>query len=336
MLPRNKADYRTLLWAALMPVVVIAQYVRPQWIWFLSPLSFYFSMAAGTMAHNHNHCPTFKNRRANQLFAYWISVFYGYPTFAWVPTHNLNHHKHVNREGDATITWRHTNRNTWYVSLSYFFVSAYYQSGPIKEYIAKAKRSNPALYREIIRQYAIWGLAGISSIVIAVAMHGWGLGLKVAALSVLGPGFFGTWTMMWFNYMQHVHTDPWSEHNHSRNFVGFWMNFLLFNNGFHGVHHENPAAHWSKLPALHAEIADQIDPSLNNRSFPWWVFRYYVLSAFVPGPALETKQLGRAPFDPPNDAGENQSIDRRAKMKERGPMIDSVEALDAGNNAQMA
>ena len=25
--------------------------------------------------------------------ATWISVFYGYPTFAWIPTHNLNHHK---------------------------------------------------------------------------------------------------------------------------------------------------------------------------------------------------------------------------------------------------
>ena len=23
------------------------------------------------------------------------SFFYGYPTFVWVPTHNLNHHKHA-------------------------------------------------------------------------------------------------------------------------------------------------------------------------------------------------------------------------------------------------
>ena len=123
MLPRNSADYRAILWALLMPVVVIAQFVNPKLLPYLSPLSFYFAMAAGTIAHNHNHCPTFKNRKLNEAFASWISVFYGYPTFAWVPTHNLNHHKHVNREGDATITWRHTNRNTWYVALSYYFIS---------------------------------------------------------------------------------------------------------------------------------------------------------------------------------------------------------------------
>ena len=118
MLPRNPADYRTLLWAMLMPVVVIAQFVNPKLVPYLSPLSFYFAMAAGTIAHNHNHCPTFKNRKVNELFATWISIFYGYPTFAWVPTHNLNHHKHVNREGDATITWRHSKRNTWWINQS--------------------------------------------------------------------------------------------------------------------------------------------------------------------------------------------------------------------------
>ena len=63
------------------------------------------------------------NRRMNAFYAAWVSVFYGYPTFAWVPTHNLNHHKHVNRAGDATITWRHTNRNTWWIAVSYFFAS---------------------------------------------------------------------------------------------------------------------------------------------------------------------------------------------------------------------
>ncbi|MBX3190739.1 MAG: fatty acid desaturase [Labilithrix sp.] len=331
MLPRNAADYRTILWALMMPVVVVAQYVNPKLIPFLCPLSFYFSMAAGTIAHNHNHCPTFKNRKANQIFAYWISVFYGYPTFAWVPTHNLNHHKHVNREGDATITWRHTNRNTWYVALSYFFVSAYHQSGPIKEYIAKAKRSNPALYREIIRQYAIWIGAMAVAVAAGIGVHGVATGVKLALLTVILPGFFGTWTMMWFNYMQHVHCDPWSEHNHSRNFDGWWMNKLLFNNGYHAAHHENPGAHWSKLPELHAKIADKIDPALIYKNFWWWIFRYYVVTAFAP--SLETKQLGRAPFDPPeNTDGKGP----RPKMRERGPMTDSVDALDAGNNAQMA
>lgn len=336
MLPRNSADYRTILWALLMPAVLIAQYANPKLLPYLAPLSFYFAMAAGTMAHNHNHCPTFKSKRMNSFYANWISVFYGYPSFAWVPTHNLNHHKHVNREGDATITWRHTNRNTWYVAISYFFISSYYQSTPIKQYLKKAKEANPRLYNQIRRQYAIWISMLVGTLALAIylygpwslgeLLHGPRLGLKLWLFAFGLPSIFGPWSMMWFNYMQHVHCDPWSKHNHSRNITGRIFNFLVFNNGFHTVHHENPGAHWTTLPALHAKIAHEIDPALNRWSFWWWVFRGYVITAFLP--RLETKQIGRAPFDPPEGG--------RAAMRSKGPMIDSVDALEAGNNAQMA
>jgi len=331
MLPRNSADYRSLLWALLMPVVVIAQFANPKLVAYLSPVSFYFAMAAGTMAHNHNHCPTFKSRKLNEFYGTWISLFYGYPTFAWVPTHNLNHHKHVNREGDATITWRHSTRNTWYIALSYFFVSAYYQSTPIKEYIAKAKRSNPKLYAHIMKQYVVWGSALVATLAAGVALHGWSLGAKVWALSFALPGFFGMWSMMWFNYMQHVHCDPWSAHNHSRNITGRIFNFLVFNNGLHTVHHEHPGSHWSKAYELHNAIKHEIDPRLNEPSFLWWVFRAYVLAAIFP--SLETRQIGRAAYEPP---GNDEGLAPRSAMVEKGPMIDSVDALDAGTNAQMA
>lgn len=326
MLPRNPSDYRSILWALMMPAVVIAQFAKPSLVPYLSPLSFYFAMAAGTMAHNHNHCPTFKSRKMNAFYAAWISVFYGYPSFAWVPTHNLNHHKHVNREGDATITWRHTNRNTWYVAITYFFVSAYYQSGPIKEYIRKAKGGNGRLYRQIVTQYVVWISVLVGLFATAMVMHGPALGFKVFALSFGLPTLFGPWAMMWFNYMQHVHCDPWSEHNHSRNITGRIFNFLVFNNGLHTIHHENPGSHWSRAYELHAEIADKVDPRLNQPSFLWWIIRGYVIPAFIP--SLETKQIGRAPFDPPAGA--------KPRMREKGPMTDSVDALEAGNNAQMA
>ena len=80
----------------------------------------------------------------------WLSVFYGFPTFAWIPTHNLNHHKYVNKAGDATITWRYSKKNTWLVASTYYFVSVYWQAQPVDEYIRKAKATNPRLYRQII------------------------------------------------------------------------------------------------------------------------------------------------------------------------------------------
>jgi fatty acid desaturase len=323
MLPRNPADYRTLVWALAMPVVLIAQLANPRLLPYLTPVSFYLAMAAGTMAHNHNHCPVFASKRLNALYATHISIFYGYPSFAWVPTHNLNHHKHVNREGDATITWRHTNRNVWYIALSYFFVSAYHQSGPIKEYIRKAKARNPVLYRQIITQYVVWIGGLLGTLAVAIALHGAGTGMKVWLLAFGLPSLFGSYSMMWFNYMQHVHCDPWSKYDHSRNITGRLFNFLLFNNGLHTIHHANAGTHWSVAYEEHAKLADKVHPDLNWQSFWWWVIRGYVIPAFVP--SLETKQIGRAPFDRPE----------RRPAPSVAPITDSVDALEAGDNVMM-
>src|SRR5690606_30092533 len=73
MLPRFAADYRTLLWVFVFtPAVVALQFARPDWVPYLSWLSCYFALACGVIAHNHNHCPTFSNKRMNQAFANWI------------------------------------------------------------------------------------------------------------------------------------------------------------------------------------------------------------------------------------------------------------------------
>jgi fatty acid desaturase len=294
---KNSADRRTVLWVLLAPVFVGLQYASPELIPYLSPVSCYFALACGVIAHNHNHCQTFKSKEANRWFAIWLSLFYGYPTFAWVPTHNLNHHKYVNREGDATITWRFTNRHNALVAITYFFVSSYYQSKPINDYIANAKQKNPALYRLIIGQYAAWIGTYVAMYALAARLYGWGHGFYVFAFSIGLPAFFSLWTIMLFNYDQHVHTDPFSEYDHSRSFTSAAVNFLLFNNGYHLVHHENPGVHWSKLPELHAQVEHLIHPSLKQKSLAWYWFKQYALAPFFP--SLGTVQLGPGPMHPP-------------------------------------
>jgi fatty acid desaturase len=295
MLPRHPSDWRTVLWAVLMPVAVAAQYARPSLIPYLFPVTCYLALAAGVIAHNHNHCPTFANRRLNRAFGNWLSLFYGYPTFAWVPTHNLNHHRYVNRAGDATITWRHTNRHTLPVALSYFFVSSYWQSDPIRTYIRKARIHDRTLYRRIMFQYALWAATAAALLALALAVHGVRLGLAVWLLVSVGPAVFALWTIMLFNYEQHVHADPWSDHNHSRSWTSPVLNFFLFNNGFHAAHHEFPSSHWSEMPARHAALAPQIHPDLVERSLAWYFVKNYVLAPFAP--RFGTAQIGRAPFE---------------------------------------
>lgn len=278
-----------------MPGVAAIQYIEPSLVPYLSWVSFYLAVSSATIAHNHQHCPTFVSKRWNQFFGDCLSVFYGYPTFAWVPTHNLNHHRYVNKPGDATITWRITNSHNLFVAVTYFFVSSYYQAQPINEFIKKARTSKPELYRSIIRQYVVSFGSQLAFLGLAIALHGFSLGFFVWVFTLGLPAFFALWTVMLFNYEQHVHTDPWSDYNHSRNFVGRLLNFLLFNNGYHTAHHENAGLHWSQLPAAHAAIAEHIHPDLKQRSLWWYWLKQYFLSPLFP--SLGTKQIGRAPFN---------------------------------------
>lgn len=319
MQPRFAADYRTLLWTMLFaPALIATQYALPSLVPYLSWISCYFAITCGVIAHNHNHCPTFAKKRANDWFGNWISVFYGFPTFAWIPTHNLNHHKYVNTAGDATITWRYTNKHSFWVALTYFFVSAYHQRVPTSTFLAKAKEKNGALYAKIKVQYAFWAGSYIVLFALAVLLHGLRTGAYVFCFAVAIPAVVSLWTIHLFNYEQHVHTDPWSEHNHSRNFVSPVLNFLLFNNGYHAAHHENPGLHWSLLPGAHAKINDQIAPVLKQKSVWWYWFKQYALASIMP--SLGSTQLGRGPDHPP---------DGRAR-----PLSASDVSLgDAGTNA---
>jgi fatty acid desaturase len=319
---RHGSDWRTCFWAFVcFPVLGFAPYVEPRLVPWLLPLSLYFGFCAGVFSHNQNHCPMFKSRALNSFYAAWLSVFYGFPTFAWIPTHNLNHHKYVNKAGDATITWRYSKKNTWLVASTYYFVSAYWQKGPIDEYIRKARESNPRVHRQIVMQYVT--VFGGHAVLLAVAMlvRGPGLGALAYAFGFLIPALFAAWSMIFINYIQHVHCDPWSEHNHSRNFVSRLGNWLVFNNGYHTAHHESPGLHWSKLPVAHAKIAHLIDPALNQGSIFGYCVNAYLLGALFE--RFRTKQVGRAPYDPPG--GGEIKIETAA-----------VAAVEQGINASMA
>lgn len=293
MLPINPRDYRALLWAFVPALLVSLAYARPDLAWYLLPLNCYFALTAGLIAHNHNHRPVFGSAWANARFSEWLSIFYGYPVFAWVPTHNMNHHRHVNGEGDATITWRFSNRHNLLVMLTYFFVSAYYQSGPINSYIARARERSPRLFRRIVLQYAVWLGTYSVLLVLAILLHGLSDGAAVWAIALLLPSFFSLYVIMVFNYEQHVHADSASEYDHTRSFTGPIANFLLFNAGYHTAHHEDAGTHWSQLPAAHRAIESRINPALIEKNVLWYFFRQYLLAPFIP--SLGTRQIGADP-----------------------------------------
>ena len=104
---------------------------------------------------------------------------------------------------------------------------------------------------------------------------------------------FANWSMIFINYIQHVHCRPVVGAQPLAQLRLKLGNWLVFNNGFHTAHHESAGLHWSKLPEAHAKIAHLIDPELKQASIVGYVCRAYLLGIFSDGSARSRSVMRR-------------------------------------------
>ena len=268
---RHAADIRTLIYMAVTTALLVVQWSRDSFSSVLFVACLFMAVSVSVIAHNHNHLTLWKSKKLNALTDYWLTLFYGFPAFVWIPTHNQNHHKFNNRDGDYTRTYRYTEKTNLFTLLTYPTVSGFHQQKPIRDFLKKQYSTNRRRFWFYISQYVL--LVGF---LVTAFVVDW----QKALLYILVPQQVSLYVVLIFNYVQHVHADEESPVNHSRNIVGPLMNLLLFNNGLHTVHHDNPGMHWSDAPAAHAKIADKLDPRLNEQSFWWFLIRVYILGIF--------------------------------------------------------
>src|ERR1700721_1750843 len=124
-----RADIKTLVYLFASPILLIIQW-EVGFHWLLYFVALYFAVSGSVIVHNHNHVPIWMSSLLNHITDYWITLFYGFPVFAWTPTHNKNHHKFNNKEGDSTITYRFSEANNIFTLLSYPSISSYFQQSP--------------------------------------------------------------------------------------------------------------------------------------------------------------------------------------------------------------
>lgn len=280
---KEKADVKSLVYILITTTLFISQ-----WMWigvnpFLYTWFLFMSVSVAVMTHNHNHLPMWRSKAMNVLTDWWLTVFYGFPIFAWIPTHNKNHHRYNNRKGDDSITYRVSEKNNFLTLISYPTISGYYQQKAIVNYLKDMKTNSKEKFWVSISQYFVlvfW--------ITAALIIDW----EKALLFVIIPQQISLFSVLIFNYVQHVHANEESEWNHSRNFTGF-LNFLLFNNGYHTIHHHKAGLHWNKVPAAHKVIEKNIDPTLLERSFLWYILRCYFLSIFIPRLRTNSMRLER-------------------------------------------
>lgn len=275
---RYLADLRTIAFMGVYFGLVAIQWVVPSasvfdgahWsvVGTMFVLTSFFSFFCAVATHNTVHSPVFRSRRANRIFQAFLTLTYGHPVSAFVPGHNLSHHKHTQTDRDVMRTTK--VRFRWHLLNGLFFmlsVAPAIMKGESR-YFAAMKTRMPAWFRQLrIEQAALWG-------VYAVLLY---LDWKKFLVFVFIPHKYAAWGIISMNMLQHDGCDEEDKYNHSRNFVGKLVNWFTFNNGFHTIHHEHPGLHWSLLPEAHAkDVAPYIHPALDQKSLAGYIFRTFI------------------------------------------------------------
>ncbi len=292
---RYAADVRSLAFVAFYFGLVIFQWIyAPEQLWLAIPLfaaTCVFSFFGAVITHNTIHCPVFVGRTTNRVFQVILSLTYGNAVSSYVPGHNLSHHKHVQSHKDVMRTTK--VRHNWNLLNMIQFAP--------KIGIAIAK--NDAVYvgamkgthKKWFLQYRI-EMFTVLGLTLLLFVLDW----KKALLYWFIPHLYAAWGIISMNYLQHDGCDIDHPYNHSRNFVGKFVNWWTFNNGYHGIHHDTPGLHWSLLPQAHAEqYHGKIDPRLEQQSMFVYIIKTFVF------PAKRRTFDGKPVVLPPEGVDEN-------------------------------
>ena len=278
---RYRADRRTLFFVALYFFLLAGLWftVDPAWIadpgrvgFVLVPLACLavLSFMGAVATHNAVHCPVFRRRWHNKVFQVILTLTYGHPVSAYVPGHNLSHHKHTQTRKDVMRTTK--ARFRWNLLNGLLFpvlVGPSIVKGE-QAYFKAMKTRLPRWYRQYQIELAIFWTVQIGLLVID-----WQRGL----LFWLVPHLYAQWGIVTMNLLQHDGCDGESRYNHSRNFVGKLVNWWTYNNGYHSIHHDHPGLHWSLAPEAHARAyTGHIHPNLEQASLALYIFRAYGLN----------------------------------------------------------
>jgi len=268
---RFAADRRSLAFAAAHFSMVAAAFVFAPHGWAaagaIATISFssFMQLISG---HNAMHAPLFHSRTVNRGWQMVLSLMFCYPVSAFVPVHNLSHHMHLQTPKDVLRTTEVRHKMNLLNLLHHVFLAAVHIHLLNAVYISRVRKRRRVWFTQVRNE------------IVAVAVFAGGL----IALSpsrflyfVFIPALIGQCMIFGLGYLQHDGTDADSDFNHSRNFLGGLFNWLIFDNGYHTIHHVQAGLHWSLCREAHARlVAPQIDPALDQTSILGFMWRSYL------------------------------------------------------------
>jgi fatty acid desaturase len=229
----------------------------------LVPSFTFLAFVCCIITHNHTHFPIFKSKKINRVFDLFLALAKGHSVQTVVIPHNQNHHVFHGKDGDW-ITVNHGGKAVgWRRIIRYVFFSVTTMARQRRR--VTAPKPSRMMMRSIREQKTLI----LCFILLALLLNPVGF-----ALHIFIPWVIAMLTLVSVNLLQHEGCDLDSEVNLARNFTGSVGNWLLFNNGYHTVHHRYPSLHWSLLRAKHqVDIAAKAKPELQEKSLVSYLIR---------------------------------------------------------------
>lgn len=243
----HREDLRSLAFVALALLCLIGGLILPLAGWIWVPwmfLQFVLSFICSVINHNHTHAPIFRSPALNRVFNLALTVAKGHTVQTVIIPHQVNHHPRAGGEGDW-ITVAHAGHGPGPLRLLRFVARG------VRTMARERKRPGapqlpPALARQMRQEQAV--LLLFCGIVLLTAGP-----LRLLLAAVL-PWVGCMLALVAVNLPQHDGCDPADPLRNSRDFTSPLTNWLLFNNGYHTVHHLQPGLHWSQAPAAHRAL----------------------------------------------------------------------------------
>jgi len=202
----------------------------------------------GAWNHHHQHTPTFKKVALNRLLELCYALHTGVTTNLWVLHHVLGHHLNFLDQSKDESRWQRKSGQTMgEIEYTLNVASTAHRRG------FNVGKRYPKLQKKFILYTALT--------ILLVALLTWFKPAQGLFLFVL-PMLCGILLTSWATYDHHSGLSTDNEFAASRNNLNRFYNLTTGNLGYHTAHHHKQGVHWSRLPALHETIKDQIPAHL--------------------------------------------------------------------------
>ncbi len=240
--------------------------------------------------HHHQHVSTFHHAWANRLLEVMYMLQTGVSSQAWVLHHSLGHHLNYLDQTKDESRWARDDGSrmgeweyAWVTTLTAY----------PRAWVVSAKHP---------RQRRIFAVMGVLSVLLMAALVAYrpAAGLLVFVMTPLVL-LYGTALATYTHHSDRATDNDFVACN---NIIQTFYNKFTGNLGYHTAHHHRPGMHWSKLPALHAEILPKIPKeAFTIPGVPWrWFGTCEGAENFAPYTVAQQATASVAPVGPPRQA----------------------------------